>query len=211
MKNIHKIILIIIIFSTCSIYSQKDTFSVSWTKTTLDKDFDISKVYNKGTRVQISKKEFGTLVRENPNLFLEREINETGNVVRYLYDPKNPNSNGKLDMEADTSVIGSFANFNLTTIDGTKIELSKLNGKMVILRFELSATDFHFKKQEIQKLDEQLNELGNTNTVEAIIIFQCSENDVRAGFDLQHSNFELVANGKILWTNMVYPVIHLLC
>jgi cytochrome oxidase Cu insertion factor (SCO1/SenC/PrrC family) len=162
----------------------------------VDKDFDISKVYNKETGVEVSKKEFGTLVKENPNLFLEREINEAGNVVRYLYDPKNPNGNSELTTEADTSVIGTFANFKLTTIGGTKIELSKLKGKMVILRFELSATDFHFKKQEIQELDKQINELGNKNTVKAIIIFQCSESDVRKGFDLQDSNFELVANGQ---------------
>jgi hypothetical protein len=60
----------------------------------------------------------------------------------------------KTSAQRPTSAV--LPNFK-STIDGTQIELSKLNGK--ILRFELFATDFHFKKQEIQELDEKINAL----------------------------------------------------
>jgi cytochrome oxidase Cu insertion factor (SCO1/SenC/PrrC family) len=196
MKNRQQIILVIILFFTCTIYSQQKVIGVNWKKSTVDKDFDITKIFNKETGLKISNKEFEILVQQNPNLFLEREIDKAGNVIRYLYDNNNPNGKNNLSTNSDTSTMEPFPNFNLTTLSGTKIELSKLNGKIVILRFELSATDFHFKKQEIEELDEQINALENKNAVKAIIIFQCSESDVRKGFDLENSNFELVANGQ---------------
>jgi peroxiredoxin len=45
------------------------------------------------------------------------------------------------------------SNFNLTTLEGTKIELSKLSGKLIILRFPF-ATGFHLK-QEIRNLTKK--------------------------------------------------------
>ncbi|SEA32519.1 Peroxiredoxin [Flavobacterium gillisiae] len=196
MKNIQHIILIITLFCANTIQSQEETIGVNWSKTFVEKDFNNTKLYNKKTGIEISKKEFGILVQENPNLSLEKEIDEAGNVTRYMYDPNNLNSYEKRALNATASAKGNFPNFKLTTIDGTQIELSKLNGKIVILRFELFATDFHFKKQEIQELDEKINALENKNAVKAIIVFQCSESDVRKGFDLENSNFELVANGQ---------------
>lgn len=196
MKNIQHIILIITLFCVNTIQSQEEAIGVNWSKTFVEKDFSNTKLYNKKTGIEISKKQFGMLVQENPNLFLEREIDEAGNVIRYLYDPNNLNSHEKQALNGSATSKDNFPNFKLKTIDGTEIELSKLNGKIVILRFELVATDFHFKKQEIQELDEKINALENKNTVKAIVIFQSSESDVRKGFDLANSNFELVANGQ---------------
>lgn len=196
MKNTQYIVLIIIIFSSSTLYSQHKAIGVNWTKSNVDKDFDTTKIFSKETGLKISQKEFGVLIQQNPNLFLEREIDEAGNVIRYLYDSNNPTSKNNRPANSDASAMEAFPNFNLTTLDGTKIELSKLNGKLIILRFELFAAGFHFKKQEIQELNEKINVLENKNAVKAIIIFQCSESDVRKGFDLKDSNFELVANGQ---------------
>lgn len=196
MKNIQHIILIITLFCANTIQSQEEVVGVNWSKTFVEKDFNNTKLYNKKTGIEISKKQFGMLIQENPNLFLESEIDESGNVIRYLYDPNNLNSYKKPALHGSVPTKSKFPNFKLKTIDGTEIELSKLNGKIVILRFELVATDFHFKKQEIQELDEKINALENKNAVKAIVIFQSPESDVRKGFDLESSNFELVANGQ---------------
>jgi len=72
MKNIQHIILIITLFCANTIQSQEETIGVNWSKTFVEKDFNNTKLYNKKTGIEISKKEFGILVQENPNLFLEK-------------------------------------------------------------------------------------------------------------------------------------------
>ena len=71
-----------------------------------------------------------------------------------------------------------------------------MKGKIVILRFELYASNFRFKKQEVVDLDNQINQIKNSSDkVKAIIIFTTQKNEILKGFDINNSNFELVANG----------------
>jgi hypothetical protein len=74
--------------------------------------------------------------------------------------------------------------------------LNSLQGKLVIVRFEKVANDFHFKKNEIADLDKKINSLKNKEDVEGIVIFECPEEEVRSGFDLKDSNFNVVADGQ---------------
>jgi len=168
----------------------------SFTRTFVDKDFDPSKVYHKDTGIKVSPSEFRKLTQENTKIYFEKEIDAEGNVIRYLYNPNNQNGsvNGILNVNVSENV--AFPNFKLTTIDKKKIELKNLVGKLVILRFELEANSFRFKKQEIEELDKKINALSNKADVEAIIIFGCTEDEVRKGFNFINSNFELVADGQ---------------
>jgi hypothetical protein len=59
----------------------------------------------------------------------------------------------------------------------------------------MEAKGNRFKKQDIELLDKKINALSKKEVVEAIIIFQSAEDEVREGFDLANSNFKLVANG----------------
>ncbi|MCX6239205.1 MAG: redoxin domain-containing protein [Bacteroidia bacterium] len=191
------LIVLVISFLLCNAtYSQDRQVGGSFTRSFVDNDFDLNKVYYKETGLKISRTEFLKLSQENPRLYLEREIDAAGSVMRYLYDPGNPDGKGKHTLNALVSENGAFPNFQLTTIDKKKIELTKLQGKLVILRFELEANSFRFKKNEIAELDKKINALKNKENIEAIIIFQCDEDEVRKGFDLNNSNFELVANGQ---------------
>jgi len=191
-------VLIISLLLCNATYCQDRKVVVSHTRTFIDKDFDINKVYYKVTGQKVSMTDFIKLSKENPRLYIEREIDAEGNVIRYLYDPGNQNGSGNQTLNTSVSENGVFPNFELTTIDKKKIEFSKLQGKLVILRFEIEANSFRFKKQEIEELDKKINALKTKENVEAIIIFQCDEDEVRKGFDLNNSNFELVANGQNL-------------
>ncbi|AKA36213.1 MAG: hypothetical protein CMH48_03140 [Muricauda sp.] len=177
-------------------YGQDKQFGFHYSITEIDQNFDVDKVFYKDTGRKITKRTFSELIRKNPNLYLEKEIDEHGNVVRYFYDPKNQVANNTPNARNELIEKGNFPNFKMTTIDQTKIDLKELKGKLVILRFELCANDFRFKKHEIQKLDEKINALANKKSVKSIIVFQCNKNEVRKGFDLKNSNFELVANGQ---------------
>jgi peroxiredoxin len=175
---------------------QDSKVGVSFTRTFVDKDFDPGKVYYKKTGLKISLPEFRKLIQENPRIYFEREIDAEGNIIRYLYNPDNQNGSSDGILNANVSENVAFPNFKLTTIDKKKIELKNLIGKLVILRFEIEANSFRFKKQEIEELDKKINALNNKEDVKAIIIFECTEDEVLKGFNFKNSNFELVANGQ---------------
>ena len=194
MKILTVIIILLLLGNTT--FSQVSKIGVNFTRTFADKDFDLDKVYFKDSGLKISKEEFFKITRENPRMYYEREVDEEGNVVRYIYDPANQTPRTTGNIKAMVSENGEFPNFKFTTIDKKRIELKNLRGKLVLLRFELEANSFRFKKQEIEELDQKINELNNKEDVEAIIIFQCSEEEVRQGFTFKNSNFDLVANGQ---------------
>lgn len=177
-------------------FCQDRQVGVSYTKSFVDKDLTPDKVYYKQTGKKISEKEFFKLSQENPKMYFEREIDAEGNVIRYYYDPNNQNGNSNRAINNTPAENDVFPNFKLTTIDKKKIELKNLQGKLVIIRFELEANSFRFKKQEIEELDKKINALNNKENIKAIIIFGCDEDEVKKGFDLNNSNFELVADGK---------------
>lgn len=90
-----------------------------------------------------------------------------------------------------------FPNFIVNTIENKNIELLNLKGKIVIIRFEIESNTFRFKKHEIMELDSKINQIENNESkIEAIIIFSSSQSEVKQGFDLKNSNFQLVANGR---------------
>ncbi|WP_299394540.1 redoxin domain-containing protein [uncultured Gelidibacter sp.] len=191
--SIFNILMAILLISTTT-YSQQGVIGISYTKSYVDKDFHVSKVYYKGTNTQVPEETFNQLVEENPNLFLESVIDSEGRITRYLYDPNLKDS--EFQTITDSPQKGSFPNFKLTTISNDTIILSELKGKIVILRFEMEATTFRFKKHEIQELDDKINGLANKDSVAAIIVFDTSKSNVEKGFDLKDSNFKLVANGR---------------
>ncbi len=196
MKNKVLIILAISFIIGTAAYGQNQQIGKSYTRSFVDKDFSPDKVYNKATGAKVSERDYRKILEENPRLYLEREIDEEGNVIRYLYDPNKPTVSDKPNLMTNIPEKGSVPNFKLTAIDGKKIELANLQGKLVILRFEQGAGDLRFKKNEIADLDKKINSLKNKENVEAIILFECPEEEVRKGFDLKDSNFKLIADGR---------------
>lgn len=194
MKNSVLIVLAISFIMGNAVYSQNQQNKKTYITTTTEV-FDFSKVYNKATGEKIRDSDVKRMIQDNPKLNLDREYDAEGKVLRYLYDPNDQNRSSKVVVGTKISEGSEFPNFKLTTIDGKESELNKLQGKLVILRFELGASDFRFKKNEIAEFDKQINALKNKENVEAIIIFQCAEDEIRKGFDLKDSNFKLVADG----------------
>lgn len=192
MKNKVLIVLVISLMMGNAAFSQNQQNRKTYTSTTVEA-FDLNKVYDKVTGSKIPVSDVKEMIHANPRLNLEREYDAEGKVLRYLYDPSTPNRSSNVVAGTKISEGSAFPNFKLTTIDGKESELNKLQGKLVILRFEMGAS--HFKKNEIAELDKQINALKNKENVEAIIIFQCAEDEIRKGFDLKDSNFKLVANG----------------
>lgn len=190
-------ITVIFLFFTISINSQEKKIKKTFKRTSIEERIDYSNIYNKQTGKKISKKEFIKLIKSNPNLPIQKIIGKDGNVIKYLVDTtpqknsinnfrNNPIKNGEI-----------FPNFIVNTTTNKKIELNTLKGKIVIVRFELEANSFRFKKDEISMLDAKINQINNKEEkVVAIIIFASSKSDINKGFNLPNSNFNLVANGN---------------
>lgn len=181
----------LLIVLTISFMITNLTLGQSFMRTMVDKDFSPDKVYYKQTGEKMPLSEFRRIT-QGGRVYFERQVDEEGHVTRYFYDPNNQQKVTLNTLPENTLL----PNFKLTTIDNKRIELKKLNGKLVILRFELEANSFRFKKQEIDALDKKINALSNKNDVEAIIIFSCGEDEVRKGLNVDSTNFKLVANGE---------------
>lgn len=158
---------------------------------------DTNIVFYKETGKKIPESVIFKIVKDNPRVFFETETDAEGNVLKYLYDPNNQNGDGAKKI-LDSYISGDvpFPNFKVTTIDGEKIELKELKGKLVLILFESEGRALKFNKSIIENLDEKINALVNKEEVEAIVIYKASEDEVREDVKLNDTNFKLVADGR---------------
>jgi peroxiredoxin len=190
-----KILITLLFFTVLITFGQEKTVFRKFKTSRIEK-VDFSKIYNKKTGKKIKKKKYIKLKKNNPNLQLERIIGVNGEIVKYLLDLSIIN-NSPRNYRTKPIIKGElFPNFIAKTINKRIIELSRQRGKIVILRFELEANSFRFKKQEIKQIDNLINKINNKNEkVKAIIFFASNELDIKQGFDFQNSNFEIISNG----------------
>ena len=189
-----KVLITLLFFTVLITFGQEKTVFRKFITSRIEK-VDFSKIYNKKTGKKIKKKKYIKLKKNNPNLQLERIIGVNGEIVKYLLDLSIIN-NSPRNYRTKPIIKGElFPNFIAKTINKRIIELSRQRGKIVILRFELEANSFRFKKQEIKQIDNLINKINNKNEkVKAIIFFASNELDIKQGFDLQNSNFEIIPN-----------------
>ena len=189
-----KVLITILFFTVLMTFAQDKIITQKFTTSRVEK-IDYSKIYDKETGKKIKKKDFIKIIENNPNLQLDEIIGVNGKIEKYLVNLSKQN-NKIINNRKNPILKGElFPNFIAKTIDKKKIELNKFRGKIVILRFELEANSFRFKKQEIKQIDSLINNLKNTNEeIKAIIFFASNETDIKQGFDLPESNFELIPN-----------------
>ena len=173
-------------FSVMIAFCQNETFTKKFTRTKVVK-IDFSKIYYKKTGKKIKENEFVKLVKNNPNLQIENIIGIDGEIEKYLvfFEKKK-----KKIIKGDL-----FPNFIAKTIENKRIELKNYERKIIILRFELEANTFRFKKEEIKQIGLLINKIEKKEEkIKSIIFFASNELDIEEGFDLQNSNFELIPN-----------------
>lgn len=189
-----KVLITILFFIVLTTFGQDKIITQKFTTSRIEK-IDFSKIYDKETGKKIKKKNFIKIIEKNPNLQLEKIIGVNGDIEKYLVDLSKKNN--KLTNNRKNPILKGelFPNFIAKTIDKKKIELNKNRGKIIILRFEFESNSFRFKKQEIKQIDSLINNLKNKNEeIKAIIFFASNEIDIKQGFDLPESNFELIPN-----------------
>lgn len=190
-----KFLIILLFFIVPVTFGQNKIITRKFTTTQVEK-IDFSKTYNKDTGKKMKKKDYFKLVENNQNIELEKIIGTDGKIVKYLISTSKAN-NSRINYRKKPILKGElFPNFIAETVNERKIELNKLRGKIVILRFELEANSFRFKKQEIKQIDNLIDKIKNkSEKVKAIIFFASNKLDIKQGFDLPNSNFELIPNG----------------
>ncbi|GAA4280307.1 peroxiredoxin family protein [Gaetbulibacter aestuarii] len=190
-----KTVSLSLFFLLCISLGAQTPIGVKHTKVSVDTSFSVDKVYNKITGEKVSPEMFQKLLAINPKLILEPVIDKKGEIIKYLYDPQNLKI--RVYKPGKTSLVEgfSFPDYNLKTVDGKTMDFNDLKGKMVILRFEMEADSFRFKKHEIAGMDQKINETNRNTEIEAIIIFNANKDEINRGFDLENSNFKLIPNG----------------
>ncbi|MEZ2414508.1 peroxiredoxin family protein [Muriicola sp. E247] len=197
--KLFNILLILTIGISSLSYSQQKQVSVSYSVTKEARVLDTDLIYNKTTGEKISEKEFRKLVKLNPRLNLERLYDARGNIIRYIYDPNNQNVPQRRYPYSVAPKGKPYPNFILNTTNEEQIELEKLKGKLVIVRFELFSSGLRFKQNEVEDLDQKINALDNQEEIESIIIFGVGKEEVEKGFSLANTNFKLVSDGEIFF------------
>ena len=192
MKN--KFLIILMLFSVMVAFCQNGTITKKFTRTKVEK-IDLSKIYYKKTGNKIKKNEFVKLVKNNPNLQIEHIFGIDGKIEKYLVFFEKGKKIRKNNRKNQIIKGGLFPNFIAKTIENKRIELKENKGKIIILRFELEAKTFRFKKEEIKQIDLLINKIENKKEkIKSIIFFASNKLDIKEGFDLQNSNFELIPN-----------------
>jgi hypothetical protein len=192
MKN--KFLIILMLFSVMVVFCQNETITKNFTRTKTEK-IDFSKIYYKKTGKKIEKNEFIKLVKNNPNLQIENIIGIDGEIEKYLVFFEKGKKSLKNNRNNPIIKGDLFPNFIAKTIENEEIDLKDHKGKIIILRFELEANTFRFKKEEIKQIDLLINKIKKKEEmIKSIIFFASNELDIKEGFDLQNSNFELIPN-----------------
>ncbi len=194
-KIMRKQVLFILVFIISIQLFAQEQIGIRFEKRRIDTEFSIDKLYNKKTGKRVSQKEFEKLIKQNQNLSIEPVYDNKGNIVKYFYDPDESNSLSTSNIDESVKIGAYYPELIFKTIDGETIKLKDLKGKMVILRFEMEADTFRFRKLEIEEMDQGINESQRGSEIEAIIIFDATKHQIRKGFDLTNSNFKLVPNG----------------
>lgn len=197
MKKIKPLILYLFLFLgltsiKCKAQETEKISKVFKTKEVIKIDFSI--LFDKKTGKKLSEKEFRQKTKKNNSFNLEKVINAKGEVEKYFFIETTEKKLLTRDISKRVKVGEPFPEFELKTIKNQSIKLSNLKGKVVIIRFELFADNFRFKKHEIESLDKRINTLGKDN-FKAIIIYTSSAEEIKRGFTFKNSNFHNVANG----------------
>lgn len=190
-----RILLLLFFFTVFITYGQKKIITKKFTKSHIEK-LDYSKIYNKKSGQKIMKKNFIKIIAKNPNINLEKVIGENGEVEKYLLENTKQNKQIINTRKKPIKKGDFFPNFIAKTINNKTIELSKLQGKIVILRFDIEANSFRFNENDIKQVDSLINKVEDKEkNIKALIFFASNKLDIKQGFNLINSNFELIPNG----------------
>lgn len=188
----------LILFFYCLPFSliSQTTLSISHTSTRIDTSLDPDKVYDYYTEQKISEKELRKMVKKNPRLHFYPYYDIYGKKIKHYVDQNGSGTYTMMSVNTKPEEGKPIPNIEVSTIEKETLNLKKLRGKVVILRFEMESNTFRFKKEEIADFEQMINDSGRNSEIEAIIIFKDSKAEVLEGFNPKFSNFHAVSDGE---------------
>lgn len=169
----------------------------SVSQTTVEKSvttFDPSgRIYNKFTGKKISDDEFADFIKNNPRVSFENVVNKYGEVEKYLLDTTRRNS-GRISKENQTKLSEELPEFVFKSIENKEIISSELEGKWVLLRFEI------FLKMvdslSIVEFDKQISKANDKEDILMIICFMESKSEIISKLNTDVSNIYVIPDAK---------------
>ncbi|WP_420322687.1 redoxin domain-containing protein [Flagellimonas sp.] len=151
--------------------------------------------FNMITGERFHQDELNKLIKEHPDIYVEREFDKYGKFIRFWFHPNRrmgaPSTIGR------TPTGEKFPEFVFKTTDEKTIDSSDLKGKWIIIRFEGHPEDFMFKAHEIMDLDEKISSFEKTGKkVVAFDVFNWDAIRSKQIFTVSNSRFHIVSNGQ---------------
>ncbi len=154
------------------------------------------KIYNKDTGERISDEELQELIKINPNIMLEPCINKYGKVESFEVDPKRTSRALQRDVSMRSQKGEQFPPFVMKTIEDVVLDLEKLNGKNVLVQFQLSFTLPFFRESTLAEFSNLCSQLKSTTDIEAIVVTESSKQELLNSIEPEKYEVNIVPNGR---------------
>lgn len=198
MKKLILPVLLAFLFScskkTVSIKESTKTTAVSTTIGFTSRFTLNDKLYNKVTGEPISMEEFAKIVKENPNVPLEKIYDKYGVPEKVFYHPNPPENFGKRNPELQPKVGEPFPQFVFQTIDGKEIDLENLKGKWVLVRFDFFTEVMN--KEDFSQLIESIDQLPKSSKFIPILCSMDNKENLKRDLGSLSKKIDLVSDGQ---------------
>lgn len=151
-------------------------------------------IFNKVTGARMPHEDFRAIIRKNPRVHLEREIDERGEVAILIYDPNGSGFTHR-DPSKRTKPNQPFPNFIFTTTTNDTIDLQELKGKIVVLHFNFGFEEPFTNKQKLADFEKTLKASAYRDNIVPIIVTHSNEEQIAAFKEKVNVPYAIVANG----------------
>ncbi len=199
MKTPPLFLLSLLLSSMCIVQAQSGVISIKSAAERIDK------VLDKKTNQLLSDEQIHDLVRKHPNIIFDYEITKYG-------------TKENLSIHSDSIRTGAFDRmgkypalkqgekvheFVFKTLNGETFSSENLQGKYIIIRFDLVPTGRFFNQKHLIELDHQIGELANTEQVQAFVCFM--ERDESQFDELQLTSLNIVPDCSLFLEKFGIP------
>jgi hypothetical protein len=166
----------------------------SQTVETVKSNFDPSgRIFDKKTGEKISDEQFSEFIKNDPRVSLEPVVNKYGNVDKYLLDTSTRTIK-KRESGNQTKPGEQLPEFVFKSIDEVIVNSSELNGKWILLKFEI------FLKMvdslSLVKLDEEIKSLDKQDDLVVISCFMEGKSEIVKKLNTNVSNIHIIPNAR---------------
>ena len=158
-----------LLLTTTSSFAQSDVKHTQTHRKSTFKVDESTPIFDKETGKQLTEEEFRDIIKKNPRVHLEKEINESGNIARLIYDP-NGSGITMRDPNKRVKPNEAFPEFIFTTTTNEQLASKDLAGNVIVLYFNMALAEPYASQQKFADFEKVLKGSPISSNILPIII-----------------------------------------